>query len=103
MKFEIEVLSGSDPTFEKDQVEVNRHAKTDALAFWMRDSNAMCQALPFFRLGVPQQPQETSFYVFNRVDNGGFRWISYQEAREQEFVDADDELLGIIALGKDGE
>jgi hypothetical protein len=25
-------------------------------------------------------------YRHNRVENGGFRWISYQEAREQEFV-----------------
>ncbi len=61
----------------------------------------MCRALPFFRLGAPQQPQETSFYVFNRVENGEFRWISYQEAREQEFVAPDDELRGLIALGTD--
>ena len=61
----------------------------------------MCQALPFIRLGAPQQPQETSFYVFNRVEDGGFRWISFQEAREQEFVAPDDELYSIIALGTD--
>jgi hypothetical protein len=59
----------------------------------------MCRALPFFRLGAPQQPQETSFYVYNRVENDGYRWISYQEAREQEFIAPDDELLTIIALG----
>ncbi len=49
---------------------------------------------------TPQQPQETSFYVFNRMENGGFRWIIYQEAREQEFVAQDEELSGIICLGK---
>ena len=59
----------------------------------------MCRALPFFRLGLPQEPQETSFYVFNRVEDAGFRWISYQEAREQEFVAPDDELQKIISLG----
>jgi len=100
-KYEIEKLSGSDPTFETEKVELDRPAKTNALAFWMSGSRTMCRALPFFRLGIPQQPQETSFYVFNRVENGGFRWISYQEAREQEFVAPDDELLGIIALGSD--
>jgi len=31
------------------------------------------------------QPPATSFYVFNCVENGGCRWISYPVAREQEF------------------
>lgn len=99
-RFQIERLSGSDPTFGTEVVELDRPAKSKALAFWMRGARTMCPALPFFRLGVPQQPQETSFYVFNRVENGGFRWISYQEAREQDFTAPDDELLRIIGLGK---
>jgi hypothetical protein len=66
----------------------------------LSDTRTMCRAMPFFRLGAPQQPQESSFYVFNRVEKDGFRWISYQEAREQEFIAPDDELLGIIAFGK---
>jgi hypothetical protein len=102
-RYEIDRLSGSDPTFEKVQVELERPAKTDALAFWMTGAKTMCRALPFFRLGVPQRPQETSFYVFNRVESGGCRWISYQEAREQEFVAPDDELLGLISLGRRAE
>jgi hypothetical protein len=100
MKFEIERLAGSDPTFEKLEVELDRPARSNSLAFWMNGARTMCRALPFFRLGAPQRPQETSFYVFNRVENEGCRWISYQEAREQEFVAPDDELLGLIALGK---
>jgi hypothetical protein len=44
-------------------------------------------------------PQETSFYVFNRVENGGIRWVSYQGTQEQEFDDPDDELFDIINLG----
>lgn len=102
-KFHIEKLSGSDPTFETEIVELSRPAKTNTLAFWMRGAKTTCHALPFFRLGAPQQPQETSFYVFNRVEKSGFRWISYQEAREQEFVAQDDELLKIISLGKSPE
>lgn len=100
MRYKIEKLSGSDPTFVTEIVEVDRLAKSNALAFWASDTRTLCRAMPFFRLGVPQQPQESSFYVFNRVEKGGFRWISYQEAREQEFTAPDDELLGIIALGK---
>jgi hypothetical protein len=61
----------------------------------------MCRALPFFRLGAPQKPQETSFYVFNRIENGRIRWVSYQETQEQEIFDLDDELFGIINLGKE--
>jgi hypothetical protein len=98
-KFQVEKLSGSDPTFATEQVELDRPATTNALAFWMSGARTMCRALPFFRLGAPQQPQETSFYIFNRVEPGGFRWICYQEAREQEFVAPDEELLKLIALG----
>jgi len=101
--YEIESLVGSDPTFARQRVELQRPANSRALAFWMKDAKAMCRALPFFRLGAPQQPQETSCYVFNRVENGGLRWISYQEAREQEFVAPDEELLGLIALRRDGQ
>ena len=98
MTYEIDKLIGSDPTFIKDQVEIDRPAKTNALAFWLTGSRAMCHALPFFRLGVPLEPQETVFYVFNRVEGSEFRWISYQEAREQDFTAPDDELLTLISL-----
>lgn len=98
MIFQVENLTGSDPTFEKKQIELYRPAKSNALAFWMRDAKVMCRALPFFRLGAPQQPQETSFYVFNRIENGGCRWICYQESQQQEFIAPDEELLGLIAL-----
>jgi hypothetical protein len=99
-KFEIETLAGSDPVFQRQQVELARPAKSNALAFWCSGARTMCHAIPFFRLGVPQRPQETSFYVFNRIEKGSIRWISYQEALEQAFTAPDDELLGIIALGK---
>jgi hypothetical protein len=99
-RFQIEKLSGSDPTFEKQWIELDRSADSNALSFWMRDARTICPAFPFFRLGAPQQPQETSFYVYSRVEKGGFRWISFQEATEQDFVAPDDELLSIISLGK---
>jgi len=100
LKFEVEKLVGSDPVFQRGQVEVDRLVKSNALAFWMNGARTMCHAVPFFRLGVPQRPQETSFYVFNRLEKKGIRWISYQEALEQQVIAPDDELLGIIALGQ---
>jgi len=99
---QIELLSGSDPAFEKQTVELSRPSRSGSLAFFMSGARTMCRALPFFRMGAPQEPQETSFYVFNRVDDGGFRWVSYQEAREQDFVDPDPELMSLIALPKGG-
>jgi hypothetical protein len=99
-KFQIEKLSGSDPTFQRQRVELSRPEKSNALAFWIDGARTMCRSVPFFRLGVPQRPQETSFYVFNRIDKDGFRWISYQETLEQEYVaPPDDELRGIVELG----
>jgi hypothetical protein len=103
MRYKIEKLSGSDPTFVTEIIEVDRPAKSNTLAFWTSGTRTMCRAMPFFRLGAPLQPQETSFYVFNRVEKDGFRWISYQEAREQEFIAPDDELLGIIALKRSAD
>jgi hypothetical protein len=102
LRVELEKMVGSDPTFDKEIVELDRRvrAKTNALCFWMRGTRTMCPALPFFRLGAPQQPRETSCYVFNRVENGSFRWISYQEAREQEVLGEDEELSSIIEMGK---
>lgn len=97
-RYQVDLLTGSDPAFETEVVEVSHGAASHALVFWMRDARVMCRALPFFRLGAPQEPQETSFYVFNRIENGGFRWISYQEAREQEFVAPDEELRSLIGL-----
>ena len=95
MTYEVEKLTGSDPTFAREQVELDRSVRSDALAFWMDGARTMCHALPFFRLGAPQ---ENSFYVFNRVENGSFRWVCYQEAREQEIIASDEELSGIISL-----
>jgi hypothetical protein len=98
MTFEVEKLTGSDPTFAREQVELDRPIKSGALAFWMDGARTMCHALPFFRLGAPQAPLETSFYVFNRVENGNLRWVCYQEAREQEIIASDEELSDIISL-----
>jgi hypothetical protein len=100
LRYKLEKLSGSDPTFATEIVELDKPVRSNTLAFWMSNTRTICRAIPFFRLGVPQQPQESSFYVYNRIELDGFRWISYQEAREQEFVAPDDELQRIIALGK---
>ncbi len=93
-----QLLRGSDPAFEVQEIEVSQPSRSNALAFWVQESRSMCPALPFFRLGAPQEPQETSFYVFNRVEGEGFRWISYQETRQQDFVAPDEELLNIISI-----
>ena len=64
----------------------------------MSGARTMCRALPFFRRGAAQRPRDTSFYVFNRVENGSIRWVSYQETQGQELFAGDDELFGIINL-----
>jgi len=98
MSYEVEKLTGSDPTFERAQIELGRSIKSNSLAFWMKGAHVMCRAMPLFRLGAPQRPRETSFYVFNRVENGEFRWVSYQETQEQELFAPNDELSSIISF-----
>ena len=83
-KFELEKLVGSDPTFSREFVELDRPTKSNALAFWMSGSRTACKVLPFFRFGAPERIAKSSLYVFNRVADGQFRWVSYQETREQE-------------------
>ena len=87
----------SDPVFQRQQVELARPVKSNALAFRTSGAQTMCRAIPFFRLGVFQRPQETSFYVFNRIEKQGIRWVSYQEAQEQAFTAAP--LLGCVKKG----
>ena len=98
--FEVERLVGSDPTFSRENVELDRPVKSNALSFWMEGSRTMCRALPFFRFGIPQKVAETSFYVFNRMEQGKLRWVSYQETQEQELFVPDDELLSLISMVK---
>lgn len=97
-RHQAELLAGSDPTFAKLRIELHSPARSGALAFWMRDAHTACHALPFFRLGAPQRPQENTVYVYNRVEDGSFRWVSYQEAREQDVIANDEELSAIILL-----
>lgn len=102
LSFEIEDLTGSDPTFKRSQVELDIDKllpETKDLAFWMNGSRTMCRMLPFFRIGAPQQLGESCVYVFNRVEKKGLRWVSYQEAREQEFFEQDDEISNLISTG----
>ena len=96
MAYQVNILVGSDPAFESGIAEVNHSVDSHTLAFWKKDADVMCKALPFFRLGVPKRPQETDFYVFNRVVPDGFRWISYHDADEQDFVADDHELQSLM-------
>jgi hypothetical protein len=94
--YDIERLVGSDPTFETDVVELNHTVKSNMLAFWLEGTRAMCTAVPFFRLGAPQDPEEKTVYVYNRVEGKSFRWVSYQEARDQEIIVPDEELGALV-------
>ncbi len=102
-KYEYTELMGSDPTFRNESVELRGKTKSDALAFWMKGSKTACPALPFFRFSTPEDPQGSSFYVYNRIKKKGFRWISYQEAQEPHLIAPNDELQDLIVLAKSNE
>ena len=97
-KYEFQKLVGSDPLFSNELAELGEPVNSRALAFWLSGSRAAVKALPFFRLGSPQRASETSLYVFNRVDKNGYRWVSYQEAQEQEIFVSDQELAALLAI-----
>jgi len=86
IKFETDMLIGSDPTFSKREIELDRMVKSNAMAFWSLGSRTMCRALPFFRLGAPQQPQETSVYVYNRVEKMAFAGFPIRRRANRSFL-----------------
>ena len=45
-KFKIEKLAGSDPVFQRQQVELARPVKSNVLAFWMSGARTMCRCRP---------------------------------------------------------
>lgn len=97
-RYRVEMLAGSDPTFISDEILVGNLVKSHELAFWFKGSRIMCHTVPFLRMGHPQDVTEPTVYVFNRVVDGGYRWVSYQEAREQEATLADSEIAHLLSL-----
>ena len=94
--YQADLLQGSDPTFKRLSVESRRRADAGTLAIWYPQSDELVARLPFFRLGAPQDPAESTVYVYNRVETGGLRWVSYQETRDQDILLDDDGLDGLI-------
>jgi hypothetical protein len=101
-RYECQKLVGSDPMFSSDLMELSHPVVSKALTFWLSGSRVAVKALPFLRLGFPQRTSESSLYVFNRVEKSGFRWVTYQEAHEQEIFEPDQELASLLALKSAG-
>ena len=98
VSFRVELCEGSDPLFKAITVDANRRdfAKSGQLAFWMQDIGVLVQCFPTIRLSTAAIPSEKCAYIFNRYENGQFRWISYQEAQQQEIFDDDVGLRALI-------
>ncbi len=96
--YQADLLQGSDPTFKRLPVESRRRADSGTLAVWYPQFDELVARVPFFRLGAPKDPAESTVYVYNRVETGGLRWVSYQEARDQDILLADDGLDGLIRV-----
>jgi hypothetical protein len=99
VSFRVELCEGSDPLFKAISVDANRRdfAKSGQLAFWMQDIGVLVPCFPTVRLSTAAIPSEKCAYIFNRYENGQFRWISYQEAQQQEIFDDDATLRALIA------
>lgn len=96
--YQADLLQGSDPTFKRLPVGSRRRADSGTLAIWYPQFDELVARVPFFRLGAPKDPAESTVYVYNRVETGGLRWVSYQEARDQDILIADDGLDGLIRV-----
>jgi hypothetical protein len=51
--YEVELLAGSDPTFEKKPVELDRQALSNTLAFWMKGSRVTHRSTKLLELQRP--------------------------------------------------
>ena len=72
LKFRIERLVGSDPVFQRKQVELDRLVKSNALAFWMSGARTMCHAVPFFASVFPNGRKKLAFTSSTVSKKGGF-------------------------------
>jgi hypothetical protein len=96
----IEVFEGSDPIFREESIHYEDQLgrlDTGSLAFWVEESGMLVRCFPTVRISASTIPVERCAYVLNRYEKQSFRWVSYQEAKEQVITVDDPDLQSLVA------
>jgi hypothetical protein len=96
----IEVFEGSDPIFKEESIhhgDQPSRIDTGSLAFWIEESGILVRCFPTVRISASTIPVERCAYVLNRYEKQSFRWVSYQEAKEQVITVDDPDLQSLLA------
>ena len=94
----LQKLASSDPQFEELVVRLKTPARINSLGFWMVGSEAICEAIPFVKLGSPKIEQDTAVYVYNSVNDEGMKWISFDHTQQQEIIENVPDLQRLFGL-----
>ena len=57
----------------------------------------LVRCFPTVRISASTIPVERCAYVLNRYEKQSFRWVSYQEAKEQVIIVDDPDLQSLVA------
>lgn len=97
----LQKLASSDPQFEEVVARLKTPARINSLGFWMVGSEAVCEAIPFVKLGSPKIDQDTAVYIYNSVNDEGMKWISFDHTQQQEIIENVPDLQRLFALEVD--
>jgi len=97
----LQKLASSDPQFEEVLARLKTPARINSLGFWMVGSEAVCEAIPFVKLGSPKIDQDTAVYVYNSVNDEGMKWISFDHTQQQEIIENVPDLQRLFGLEMD--
>jgi len=91
-------LRSSDPQFEKSAINIKSLAPSNSLAFWMKGSEEICEAIPFIKLGSPQIEENNAVYVYNSLNEEGMKWISFDKTQKQEIIENEIAIQALLDL-----
>ena len=88
----VTILTGTNPTFRKMQVQVDHPLDSGRLYLLNGGSPKALELVPLFRVIPGQNPGEDACYFYSRLlPDGGVRWVSYhfRAAPERDLPDND--------------
>jgi hypothetical protein len=95
---EVAVLMGSNSEFLKQTRQMMAWLDVECLYLSNNDSGQALKLLPLVQVGPSPQSAKNAFYFFNRLEQGGARFISYHFIDKPELTGKFDQAMEAIKL-----
>ncbi len=93
----IERLIGSRNMFRKGTVDLREWPEEGRMYLLEADASLALRLGPLFTLQRSPESVEDACYFYDRIEDGGIRWISYHFEPQPEVVRPDSEVVALIA------